>query len=189
MRHSELVRKLTSKKSPFSTRNSIFRNLWPRLISAVALTFPVSSPTACRLEAASAQHQPNAANAATEPKFTLILVGNGLTPDGIPTDFKKFKSSDGNILSEMWIDFGAAARAAKEQHTLTKQSVKTIREKPELDSQGNKVGNRILVLRRQPRNHKIEAVLAWTTGTRYQEIRSNSLEDVLAFEQAISAPK
>jgi hypothetical protein len=122
-------------------------------------------------------------NASKEVKFTLVLMGDGLTPDRIRTYFKKFKGSDGKILYEIWIDFGTAERAAKEIEELLKESIKTIRRKPEAGGNGQQVGERVLLLRPDPKNEDRKVVLAWTTGTIYREISSDSLEDVLAFEK------
>jgi hypothetical protein len=122
--------------------------------------------------------------AVTVRRFTLVIVGNGITADLVPTDFKTFKGPNGDLLRETWITFDSKARATKELRSLLKESFKTIRRTPEL-VEGKQVGERVLVLRHDRRTDATEAILAWTTDAKYREVQSPSLEDVVMFEKLL----
>ncbi len=62
-----------------------------------------------------------------------------------------------------------------------------MRKGPESNKDGQRVGERILVLCKEKTQDETQAVLAWTSGSTYQEIRSASVDDVLAFEKQLKA--
>ncbi len=123
-----------------------------------------------------------------EIRFKTKLMGDGLTADGSRTYFTKYESSSGKTLYESWIYFASPSQAAKKMRDLLENPVKALRQNPEIDNNGREVGERILVLRRDEAQEGTQAILAWTEGTKYQEVRSGSLEDVLAFEKQFRQP-
>ncbi|HKV23224.1 MAG TPA: hypothetical protein VJN93_01410 [Candidatus Acidoferrum sp.] len=159
------------------------------IMCAYTFASVTASPLCGQTPPASRDQTPTCLNPA-KPKnnnvrFTLVLIGNGVTADFTAKYFKKYKDSDGNILYETWIDFHTETRAADELRGLARGSLKIICKESVLDNTGKLIGARILVVRSSSKSKNDEAVLAWTAGSKYQELRSNSLEAVIAFEQAL----
>jgi hypothetical protein len=122
-------------------------------------------------------------------KFTKIVIGDGLTSDHIRIYYTKYKDTEGTILYEVWVDFRMPERAAKELQQIVSDSARVVRREPELDAMGGTVGERILVQRADSKKENRGIVLAWTVGSVYREISSNSLDDVLAFEKQFRPPE
>jgi hypothetical protein len=128
---------------------------------------------------------PTKANGAVEPKFEVILEGDGRTPDGIPTYFTSFRAPDGLIVYKTFIEFPSAGRSTKALEGLVKTSLKLVCHSTEVDEKGHQIGRRVLVLFASEEASKPPAaILAWTEGVKYYEVRSNSMDDLLAFEDA-----
>lgn len=123
-----------------------------------------------------------------EIRFRIIVMGNGLTEDGTHTDYSNYESSSGKRLYETWIHFTSSSKAEKKIQELLIHAVKRLRESSEFDKNGLQVGKCVLVLRPVGAKEETEAILAWNNGSRYQEFRSSSLEDVLAFEKQHRPP-
>ncbi len=116
-------------------------------------------------------------------KFEVIVQGDGRTDDGIPTYFTSFRSSNGSIVYETFIDFPSAARSAGALERLLKSSVKVLRSTPKTDKEGHEVGKLVVVLVPSTLPAKPTAVLAWTEGAHYADVRCDSLDDLLQFEK------
>jgi hypothetical protein len=123
-----------------------------------------------------------------EVKFEVILQGDGRTEDGIPTYFTSFRCSDGFIVYKTLIDFPSEVRSTKTLEILLKNSLKLLRSTPETDKDGHTVGKRVLILISSKLPDKPTAVVAWTDGRTYIEARSDSLNDLLAFEKRFLTP-
>lgn len=125
---------------------------------------------------------------ASEITFKSVQMGDGFTSDGSRMYYTKYQSSDGKVLYETWIYFDSTSKAAKKIQDLLTRPVRNLRESPEINKNGQEVGKRVVVLRQEGAESGTEAILAWTNGPRYQELRSSSLEVVLAFEKQYRPP-
>ncbi len=124
---------------------------------------------------------------APEIRFTKAQMGDGLSPEGARIYFTKYESSSKNSLYQTWIYFGSPAEAEKKLAILATNVLTTISKSPESNKDGQQVGERILVLCREKTQGETQAVLAWTSGSTYQEIRSAFFDDVLAFGKQLKA--
>lgn len=117
-------------------------------------------------------------------EFKLVAIGNGVTNDGIPAATNEFVASDGKNVMEYAVRFPSTLRATQElQHWIGAHGSKVLERGPNLDKHGNKVGERILLLSDSSERGKTLAVLVRTYGVLYRDVRSESLQDVLAFER------
>jgi hypothetical protein len=124
-------------------------------------------------------------NASQTPGFKLLTMGNGRTRDGVPTYFSNYESSGGNKLYKILIEFQSTERCNEQLNALIKASVKLIERGPRKDRDGHTVGERIVVLLPTKLPDERLAAIAWTNGKKYTDIRSNSLEDLQAFEKGV----
>jgi len=114
-------------------------------------------------------------------------VGNGTTKDGNDFFFTELLSSKDVKAYKIWIPFKSSQLAVEELERVTKLSSKVIRSEPEVDEKGKTVGRRVLVLFQEQGSSKRRTRLCWTQGSLYQEISSESKDDVLAFEKIVAA--
>jgi hypothetical protein len=121
--------------------------------------------------------------------FRVEQKGDGVTEDGARMYYTKYQASHGTTLYETWVDFDSPTRAAKQIRDLVSDPIKNLRDVAEFDEKGQEIGRRILVVRHDKKRDMTEAILAWNHGPQYQEIRSTSLEDVLAFERQFRPAK
>jgi len=118
--------------------------------------------------------------------FRVVRMGNAKTKDGTDVFFTELLSSKGLRIHKIWIPFKSPELAEKELEEVIKLSIKVIRSKPEVDEQGKILGRRVLVLFPSSGSDKPRTRLCWTTGSLFQEITSESTDDVLALEKIVA---
>ncbi len=101
------------------------------------------------------------------------------TKDGILLDFINYKASDGVDLRVLYTDVNAQLAFDKE----IAQAIKIIDRRPKVDGDGKVVGNRAQVLFPPLRQTEPVSAVMWTDGTKFHEIRSQSLPDILKLEK------
>lgn len=119
-----------------------------------------------------------------EITFSITRKGEQITKEGRRRRFTRFQSSTGNVLFHFWMSFHSRSDADKQIQNLKTTAIKLLRNEAETNKDGQTVGNRVLLLCEDV-NKQAEIALGWNDGAIYEEVRSASLDDVLAFERLL----
>jgi hypothetical protein len=164
-------------------RRIAFVGLETLLISSVLLARPISNYIkGCAIERSPVSSMQTKPSVSVE--FKLLALGDGTTDDGVGVATKTFVASDHKKLVEYYIDFPGPLRAAQQvQIDVAAPGSKVLEREANLDKHGNKIGERVLLQSDSSVPGETIVILVKTTGEVYRQLRSDSLQDVLAFER------
>jgi hypothetical protein len=115
--------------------------------------------------------------------FNAVTNYDGKTKDGESVSDLVYESSDGVNVTRTIIFFKSAARARANLQSEVKQAVQIIEQSPLLDTNGNKTGERAVLLYAPQPPFEARAAVAWTDKSEFYSITSTSLQHVLEFEK------
>jgi hypothetical protein len=117
-----------------------------------------------------------------EMEFTVDAMGEGFDEDGVHLGFSGYTASDGTKLTAVYNYFFNALEAHEYFEKQITKAVAVIERKKKLDTTGNIVGERALILTRVDPQNTLPTVL-WTDGLTFHEIYSSSLKCTLQLEK------
>jgi hypothetical protein len=159
------------------------------LVAVLAISFAATT----------AQQTPAKQETTTSTTFVLRIISDGnLCPSNNLNCEEKniwwgnfaLLASDGHTVNLMSIPFPSVARSKREFDSMVKNADKIIRRNLESNSNGERVGERVLgffpeVKGSKPPSGPPHYKLFWTRGSNYWEITGEHLDDVLSLEERL----
>lgn len=115
--------------------------------------------------------------------FNPVTNFDGKTKDGERVSDLVFESSDGVTVTRTIIFFKSAERAQANLQSEVKRAVQIIEQGSLSDTNGNKTGERAVLLNAPNPPHEARAAVVWTDNSEFYSVTSASLQHVLEFEK------
>jgi hypothetical protein len=115
--------------------------------------------------------------------FNAVTNFDGKTKDGESVSDLVFESSDGVNVTRTIIFFKSAERAQANLQSEVKKAVQIIDQSPVLDINGDKTGERAVLLYAPKPPFEARAAVVWTDKSEFHSVSSTSLQHVLEFEK------
>lgn len=115
-------------------------------------------------------------------RFYEAGIGCGRMPDGHGYSIRGYRSS---YFVKLWVEhagYSSAEKANEVFQRLVKEGIEVIERTPKFDREGQKVGERMVIISSPDQNGRYACVL-WTDKTILNAICSSSLMHVLEFEK------
>jgi hypothetical protein len=123
-----------------------------------------------------------------ELRFKRIAIFDGKTTDGVRLADYIYKSSDCMTVSERTIFFKSPTRAREEIEKEIENASALIERGPKLDSNGQAVGERVVLEFAAEEQRKPHAEIMWNNGPELNYIIALSLEHTLELEKSLQSP-
>lgn len=115
--------------------------------------------------------------------FNAMTNFDGKTKDGESVSDLVSESSDGVNVTRTIIFFKSAERAQANLQSEVKKAVQIIDQSPVLDTNGDKTGERAVLLYAPQPPFEARAAVVWTGKSEFHSVSSTSLQHVLEFEK------
>ena len=113
------------------------------------------------------------------PEIVSSQAGHSLSNDGFATSFSTHEYSDGSYLRQVSTFYASSERARAELEKRLQHASQIIARQPNLDEQGQQIGQRVIATFPAKNESDATAELLWTEHGRFVIQQRRSLEDLM----------